>query len=74
MSARKAPGEDSLTSNFSEFFWEDLKELLFNALKECIEKNDLMPTMKQGVITLLPKPGKDKRYIDNLRPITLLNC
>lgn len=32
-----------------------------------------MPTMKQGVITLVPKPGKDKRYIDNLRPITLLN-
>lgn len=29
--------------------------------------------MKQGVITLLPKPGKDKRYIDNLRPIALLN-
>ena len=29
--------------------------------------------MKQGIITLLPKPGKDKRHIDNLRPITLLN-
>lgn len=32
-----------------------------------------MLSMKQGVITLLPKPGKDKRHIDNLRPITLLN-
>lgn len=29
--------------------------------------------MKQGVITLLPIRVKDKRYIDNLRPITLLN-
>ena len=28
--------------------------------------------MKQGVITLLPKPGKDTLYIDNWRPISLL--
>ncbi len=32
-----------------------------------------MSTMKQGIITLLPKPGKDKRHIDNLRPRILLN-
>lgn len=32
-----------------------------------------MPTMKQGIIILLPKPRKDKRYIDNLGPIALLN-
>lgn len=32
-----------------------------------------MTTMKQGIITLIPKPGKDKRQLDNLRPITLLN-
>lgn len=29
--------------------------------------------MKQGLITLIPKPAKDKRYIENLRPITLLH-
>lgn len=29
--------------------------------------------MKQGLITLIPKSGKDKRILDNLRPITLLN-
>ena len=33
----------------------------------------MMPKMKQGFITLIPKPGKDKKPIDNLRPITLLN-
>lgn len=32
-----------------------------------------MPSMKQGVITLIPKHSKDKRILDNLRPITLLN-
>ncbi len=29
--------------------------------------------MKQGLILLIPKQGKDKRLLDNLRPITLLN-
>ncbi len=29
--------------------------------------------MKQGVIILIPTPGKDPKTLDNLRPITLLN-
>uniref|UniRef100_A0A3B3DY82 Reverse transcriptase domain-containing protein n=1 Tax=Oryzias melastigma TaxID=30732 RepID=A0A3B3DY82_ORYME len=69
----KSPGQDGLTSNFYKFFWEDIKDLLFNALKECIQNNTLLTTMKQGVITLIPKPNKDKSVIENLRPITLLN-
>lgn len=34
MSIGKSPGEDGLTSNFYKFFWEEIKELLFSALKE----------------------------------------
>lgn len=29
--------------------------------------------MKQGLIILILKPNKDKRVLDNLHPITLLN-
>lgn len=29
--------------------------------------------MKQGVITVITKPGKDKRQLNYLRPIVLLN-
>ena len=42
-------------------------------LKEISITSILPTTMKQGVITLIPKPGKDPKLIDNLRPITLLN-
>ena len=31
-------------------------------------------TMKQGLITLIPKPEKDHLLIENWRPITHLNC
>lgn len=51
----------------------DVRILWFEALKESVEKKELMSTMKQGMMTLIPKPGKDKRILDHLRPITLLN-
>ena len=57
MALNKSPGTDGLTTNFYQFFWKDVRDLLFDALKECIDKKELMSTMKQGLITLIPKPG-----------------
>lgn len=73
MALGKSPGQDGLTTNFYLFFWSDIREMLFEALKECLESNTLLTTMKQVIIVLIPKPKKDKTFIDNLRPITLLN-
>ncbi|KAJ0006118.1 hypothetical protein NQD34_013391 [Periophthalmus magnuspinnatus] len=73
LSKDKAPGCDGLTSNFYKFFWDHIKDLIFQMLKEVLENGSLTHTMKQGVITLIPKPGKDPNRLDNLRPITLLN-
>uniref|UniRef100_A0A3B3H9P1 Reverse transcriptase domain-containing protein n=1 Tax=Oryzias latipes TaxID=8090 RepID=A0A3B3H9P1_ORYLA len=69
----KSPGSDGLTINFYRHFWDHLKEQFLLVIKEISELNILPTTMKQGVITLIPKPGKDARLIDNLRPISLLN-
>lgn len=73
MALNKSPGTDGLTTNFYQFFWKDVRNLVFKAIKECIEEKVLLATMKQGLITLIPKAGKDRRILDNLRPITLLN-
>lgn len=68
----KSPGIDGLTSEFLKHFWADIKKLLYKAFLQCIKEGCLSPTMKTGLITLLPKPQKDLLMLDNWRPITLL--
>lgn len=41
---------------------------------KCIERKELATIMKQGLIILIPKSGKNKIILNNLRPITLLNA
>lgn len=72
MKNSKSPGIDGLTSEFLKHFWVDIKKSPYKAFLECIKKGCLSPTMKTGLITLLPKPKKDLLMLDNWRPITLL--
>lgn len=72
MSVNKSPGLDRCTIEFYRHFWPDIKFMLLNAFKECITNMSL--SMKHGVITLLPKSGKDPFILDSWRPITLLAC
>ena len=68
----KSPGSDGLTREFFIVFWNDISELLFNSLHEGKNKGSLSTSQRQAVIKLLDK-GKDKRFIKNLRPISLIN-
>lgn len=73
MKIGKSPGNDGLTVEFYICFWDIIKDMFFQVLKECINRNEMTTTMKQGLITLIPKPGKDHLIIENWRPISLLN-
>ncbi len=73
MSSNKSPGSDGLTANFYKHFWDVLKEPFSHMLKEATDNITFPSSMKQGIITLIPKPGEDPKVLDNLRPITLLN-
>ena len=46
---------------------------LLQVFNESLSTNTLPWSMTQGLITLIPKPHKDLLYIDNWRPICLLN-
>ncbi len=73
MKKGKSPGTDGLTIEFYAYFWESIKRPLLKMYNECIINEELCTSMKQGLITLIPKPGKDLLSLDNWRPITLLN-
>ena len=73
MKINKSPGNDGFTVEFYCTFWQGLGDVIVGALNEAYEKKMLSASQKQGVITLIEKDGKDAMYIQNYRPITLLN-
>ena len=69
----KSPSSDVFSSNFCKFFWKDIGHCVLRSLNYGFLTNELSVTQKQGIITCIPKGDKDKKYLKNWRPITLLN-
>ena len=69
----KSPGSDGIPAEFYKMFWIDIKEYLLKAINASYEAGSLYITLKQGIITLIPKKDKDTLELKNWRPITLLN-
>lgn len=72
MKKGKSPGVNGLSVEFYVHFWELIQNTLLYMYKECISQNEMAATMKQGIISLIPKPDKDPLLIDSWHPITLL--
>ena len=69
----KTPGTDGLPAEFYRTFWPEIKTLLFSVFTECYKNNVMSPSMRRGIITLLPKTDKNQLLLKNWRPISLLN-
>lgn len=70
----RSPGSDGFTMEFYKFFWLDIGRYLLRSLNCGFNLNELSVTQKEGIITCIPKPNKDRQFLKNWRPITLLNC
>ena len=69
-------GELSLCEVSSEFykvFWKDLKYPITNAINTSFDKGILPLSLRQCVITCLPKKGKTRDNIKNWRPLSMLS-
>ena len=69
----KSPGNDGTTEEFLEYFWGKLGTFLVLTLNHSFEKGEVSTSQKQAIITLMEKKDKDKRFIKNWRPISLIN-
>ena len=69
----KSPGSDGIPIEFYKRFWEVIKKPFIECVNESFEKGELSNTQKKAVITLIEKRGKDRCFIENWRPISLLN-
>ena len=69
----RTPGNDGLPAEFYKIFWNNISEILCQAIGQGLKDHKLHKTARQGILNLIPKQDKDTRILKNLRPITLLN-
>ena len=70
MKSNKSPGEDGIISEFSQLFWETIKDEFILLVCEIFKVKQLSKSQNRG--TLLFKSGK-RENICIWRPLTLLN-
>ena len=68
----KTPGNDGLTVEFYKFFWSEISTFLVDSLNYAYFHGELSNSQKQAAITLIEKKDKDRRWIKNWRPISLV--
>ena len=69
----KTPGNDGLPAEFYKRFWSLLGKQLTQCLNYSFEYGQLSSFQSQAVITLIQKKDRDKRFVKNWRPISLIN-
>ena len=69
----KSPVNDGITKEFYIKFWDIVKESLCASIQQSFIVGELSISQKQVIIKLIEKKDRDKRFIKNWRPISLLN-
>ena len=72
MALDKSPGADGFTTNFYKYFWNELKQPLFDSYIFSFEHGQLADGQRKGLLKLIPKKDKDLRYLKSWRPVSLL--
>uniref|UniRef100_A0A803JST4 Reverse transcriptase domain-containing protein n=1 Tax=Xenopus tropicalis TaxID=8364 RepID=A0A803JST4_XENTR len=69
---RKAAGSDGLPIEIYQRFHKELTPHLTKLYNNALTAGTLPPSLYNATIVLLSKPGKDPKYSDSYRPISLL--
>ena len=69
----KSPGLDGFPAEFFKVFWNSLKHCVTKAINASFNKGLMSLSLRQCVITCLPKNGKMRENIRNWRPLSMLS-
>ena len=69
----KSPGPDGIPYELFNIMWKEIRTLIFRIINWMFKNKSMPEELPEGLIVFLPKKGKDKKIIINLRPLTLLN-
>ena len=73
MKNNKTPGIDGFPADFFKVFWSSLKTFVLNALNESYLDGKMSISLRQCIISCLPKGEKDRSQLKNWRPVSLLS-
>ena len=66
------PGADGFTGSFYKVFWCYIKWIVLGTIHKIFDNRELTISVRLGIIALIPKSDKDRKFILNWRPLTLL--
>lgn len=69
----KAPGNDGFSVDFYQKFIDELAPRLKVIYQDALKRGRLPESMREAVITLLHKKGRDPQQCSNYRPVSLIN-
>ena len=67
----KCPCNDGLTKEFYKTFSNELKEIFLYSVSKAKEMGHFSTSQRQAIIKLIYKTNREKRFIENWRPISL---
>ena len=67
LSDNKAPGTSGLTPAYYKAVWSYTGNLITEAIAECLQHRKIPECQRKGAIVLIPKSGKDQRYMPILQ-------
>lgn len=73
MKVGKCPGIDGIPVEFYKKFWNQIKHLMTELFSEIYREEEFHLSARRSVISPIDKPDKDLLYLDNWRPISLMN-
>ena len=74
MKNNKTPGNDGMTKDFYETFWDELKTPLMESVNQAFHTKILSISQRQAVIKVIEKKDWDERCIKKLETNFFVEC